>query len=517
MATLDFANAPPLNDRVVDETIYTTGGRNWIWTEFGWVIVYRDGERGPTGATGDQGVQGIPGDRGLTGPQGPVGPDGPQGLRGIQGEQGAQGNDGPMGPDGPQGDVGPQGERGLPGIQGDQGIQGPRGLPGEDGDRGETGIQGERGPTGDRGPAGSQGNIGPQGAQGPGITGVLDNGDGSVTLTFSNGQTVVQDIRGPQGDQGDQGIRGIQGPDGPVGPRGPRGDAGAMGDRGDTGATGDVGPAGPIGPRGEEGEQGVSILAISVVGQDGDLVTMQVDFSNDTISNFNFRAGGDGGGDGTDVEIITPVATDPLAEGIRVDGVDYRLDGETDRRSLLEQARGALFSSNVRRIPLTRNTQQSLLTRRLMGTTLAGVQADVLETFDRGGMNAAAGADLDPLAHKIYEGTNLTQFINDNNIVLTTVRIPNHPANTVGLVRMYDRPDVIPMGEASGTRDEWIFANIRLGGILELLFINGEITEVDDPLDEYMFINGEIIETSDDLEIVNGELSGDAIMTVGGS
>jgi len=52
-------------------------------------------------------------------------------------------------------------------------------------------TRGPTGATGPTGPAGDQGPIGLTGAQGSGITSITDNGDGTVTLGFADGETSI--------------------------------------------------------------------------------------------------------------------------------------------------------------------------------------------------------------------------------------------------------------------------------------------------------------------------------------
>jgi hypothetical protein len=73
------------------------------------------------------------------------------------------------------------------------------------------------------GARGEQGSQGIQGADGVGIRRVVDNGDGTISLT--DGSTYTTDmVTGPQG------------------PQGPKGDTGAAGATGATGAQGEAGP-----------------------------------------------------------------------------------------------------------------------------------------------------------------------------------------------------------------------------------------------------------------------------------
>jgi hypothetical protein len=108
--------------------------------------------------------------------------------------------------------------------------------------------------------------------KGAGITSIVDNEDGTLTINYGDGSSLVTDVaQGPQGIQGEvgpQGPQGIQGPKGDTGdtgPQGPKGDKGDTGDtgpqgiqgiQGETGATGATGAQGPQGIQGEVGPQG---------------------------------------------------------------------------------------------------------------------------------------------------------------------------------------------------------------------------------------------------------------------
>lgn len=117
------------------------------------------------------------------------------------------------------------------------------------------------------GPQGPQGEVGPQGPQGiagVGITGVIDNGNGTLTISYGDGSSITtSDLSGPQGIQGIQGIQGETGPKGDTGAQGPIGLTGAQGPQGLTGPQGiqgEIGPKGDIGltgPQGEIGPQGL--------------------------------------------------------------------------------------------------------------------------------------------------------------------------------------------------------------------------------------------------------------------
>ena len=112
------------------------------------------------------------------------------------------------------------------------------------------------------------GRVGPQGLKGDagaGITLVSDNGNGTLTVTYADGLTVItSDLTGPQGIQGDTGLQGakgdsgIQGIQGIQGITGEIGLTGLQGAKGDTGATGaDSTVAGPQGVKGDTGLQGI--------------------------------------------------------------------------------------------------------------------------------------------------------------------------------------------------------------------------------------------------------------------
>lgn len=68
---------------------------------------------------------------------------------------------------------------------------------------------------GQQGPQGIQGIQGEKGDRGEHITSVVDNGDGTLTVGYGDGYTVItSDLTGPQGIQGIQGIQGDPGADG---------------------------------------------------------------------------------------------------------------------------------------------------------------------------------------------------------------------------------------------------------------------------------------------------------------
>ena len=80
------------------------------------------------------------------------------------------------------------------------------------GDIGPQGIQGLKGDTGDAGADGTDGN------DGVGISSTTGNGDGTFTLTYTDGSSfTTADFRGAQGPEGIQGLQGIQGDQGETG------------------------------------------------------------------------------------------------------------------------------------------------------------------------------------------------------------------------------------------------------------------------------------------------------------
>jgi len=174
------------------------------------------GPEGPEGPQGPQGPQGPAGADGAQGPQGPAGADGAEGPQGPAGADGAQGPEGPQGPQGPQGPAGADGAEGPQGPAGTDGAQGPQGP------EGPAGADGAEGPQGPEGPAGAQGPQGPQGEPGDdgvGVSGTTDNGNGTFTITYTDGTSfTTSDLTGPQG------------PEGPEGPEGPTGPLGSLSD-----------------------------------------------------------------------------------------------------------------------------------------------------------------------------------------------------------------------------------------------------------------------------------------------
>ncbi len=140
-------------------------------------------------------------------------------------------------------------------------------LPGPTGNTGPQGPQGVVGATGATGVTGAQGN------DGVGITNITDNGNGTITIQLSNGNsfTVQSGITGPTGPTGPQGSgggatgatgatgpQGVTGPAGPQGAQGSTGAAGATGPQGVQGGQGIQGVTGPAGAQGAQGLQGVT-------------------------------------------------------------------------------------------------------------------------------------------------------------------------------------------------------------------------------------------------------------------
>ena len=99
---------------------------------------------------------------------------------------------------------------------------------------------------------------GEDGADGRGISSIVDNGDATITIHYTDGvEPTVLRIPTIAGEQGPKGERGEVGPASTVpGPTGPAGDTGPQGPKGDKGATGLTGDSGPTGPQGQPGPQG---------------------------------------------------------------------------------------------------------------------------------------------------------------------------------------------------------------------------------------------------------------------
>ncbi len=91
----------------------------------------------------------------------------------------------------------------------------------------------------------ANGIVGPVGPAGSGISSVTDNGDGSLTFHFDNGDFYIS-----------PNLKGVQGETGPMGPQGIQGPIGPQGEQGIQGASGSIGPVGPVGPQGIQGLKG---------------------------------------------------------------------------------------------------------------------------------------------------------------------------------------------------------------------------------------------------------------------
>ncbi len=131
----------------------------------------------------------------------------------MSGFVGAQGSAGPAGPQGP---VGPQGPSGV-GISST--VNNGNGTFTITYTNGTTFTTANfTGSAGPQGPVGPQGAIGPQGAQGVGITSTTNNGNGTFTLNYSNGTSyTTPNFTGPQGPVGAVGPQGLVGPQGAQG------------------------------------------------------------------------------------------------------------------------------------------------------------------------------------------------------------------------------------------------------------------------------------------------------------
>jgi hypothetical protein len=111
------------------------------------------------------------------------------------------------------------------------------------------------------------------GKAGNGMTAVADNGNGTLTFTYENGQTYItptlSGIQGPIGPAGPQGPQGVPGPQGTTGVAGPAGATGLQGPIGLTGATGSTGPQGVAGTNGTAVLNGIT-NPLSTTGANGD-------------------------------------------------------------------------------------------------------------------------------------------------------------------------------------------------------------------------------------------------------
>jgi hypothetical protein len=108
-------------------------------------------------------------------------------------------------------------------------MRGPAGPPGPGGLIGLQGLPGEPGLEGPEGPAGPPGPAGATGATGTGIESTLNNGDGTLTVFFTDGSSfTTDDITGLTGEPGPAGEPGPTGPAGPPGPTGEPGPAGEL-------------------------------------------------------------------------------------------------------------------------------------------------------------------------------------------------------------------------------------------------------------------------------------------------
>lgn len=125
---------------------------------------------GPRGATG------------ATGSSGSVGPRGPAGPQGVMGERGQAGPAGPTGAAGEVGKAGIDGSNGLPGGRGNDGATGAAGPAGADGAPGTPGAAGATGP---------QGEPGINGSDGRGIQSLTCNEDGSWSVAYTDGTSMV--------------------------------------------------------------------------------------------------------------------------------------------------------------------------------------------------------------------------------------------------------------------------------------------------------------------------------------
>jgi hypothetical protein len=238
------------------------------------------------------------------------------------------GQEGPVGPQGPAGNDGADGANGIDGANG-VGVQstvnngnGTFTINYTDGSS-FTSVD-LTGPQGPQGPVGPQGAIGPSGNDGVTVLSTVNNGDGTFTISYSDGSSFTSvDLTGPQGTQGIQGPQGAQGVQGIQGPAGNDGTDGLDGvgvqstvNNGDgsftitytngssftsVDLTGPQGPQGPIGPQGAIGPQGNDGTGVqsTINNGDGTFTINYTDGSNFTTANFTGPQG-IAGVDGTD-------------------------------------------------------------------------------------------------------------------------------------------------------------------------------------------------------------------------
>jgi hypothetical protein len=131
-------------------------------------------------------------------------------------------------------------------------------------------FQGEAGPAGAEGPAGPQGEPGIQGEPGPGITNIVFNEEGTLTITYSDSAqtTTTPSLIGPEGPTGAVGFTGSQGIAGEfaaVGFTGSQGTQGIIGFTGSQGIAGEFAAVGFTGSQGTQGTQG----AVGFTGSQG--------------------------------------------------------------------------------------------------------------------------------------------------------------------------------------------------------------------------------------------------------
>ena len=107
--------------------------------------------------------------------------------------------------------------------------------------------------------AATSGSGGP-GQDGNGIASTLDNGNGTITFTYTDGTTfTTSNLQGPAGAQGLQGVQGIAGPTGPQGLPGTNSTPGPQGIQGNQGPAGPQGIPGTAGTNGTNGTNGIGV------------------------------------------------------------------------------------------------------------------------------------------------------------------------------------------------------------------------------------------------------------------
>jgi hypothetical protein len=115
---------------------------------------------------------------------------------------------------------------------------------------------------------------------GNGITGVTDNGNGTLTFTYYNGSTYTTPV-----------LAGLTGPQGPIGLTGATGAVGATGPIGLTGATGSVGATGTPGVNGNNGQNSLVKTTAEPTGTNCATGGTKLEYGLDANNNGTLDAG----------------------------------------------------------------------------------------------------------------------------------------------------------------------------------------------------------------------------------